>query len=566
MMRRRIPILAMMVVALSVLATASGLPVSGLYVDLEPNEALAVDSSAAHIGWALPPGVAQASFSIRLQQSGTLVGEFSCNPEVLDCSQSDAIPLAALTGPLAHSSSFAFQVKVNSTTGGAGSAWSDPFHFATALPAELPWPAPSGGGSASPVWAANATQNFVMLRRSFAVSASGEHLLSITAKGVPNRVPRGGENATKLLCAYKLWVNGMPVAVGPGRPIGNGSTIQNPAQQFDTVNVTGLLRVGGGAENVIAISAFYWNNQQEKQHIPATTSIAGDHDDMGGVLVLLRSGSAVVTATGDGGWLSFDRGDAVLSPWTPTSCDAECPHKPKPPKRCNFCYFTGGRFNWMHEHWDMRVAPQGWHQPGFTPDPAVWSPAVRRAAGFRRLAAKQARAISLVPHAPLAVRAVTPSGEGSFECAAGGGYCYVIDMGKEVQGGVNVTFKDGVAGHQVSVRASEVLLPSGAVQAHGTDESFHYNRWTLADGAQAVVSHEYVEARWWQVGNAPEPPGASNIMGWKTWYPYEAAGAARDDEASGTTSVSTDSAALGQVWELCRYTGRVGAMDVNTDR
>ena len=54
-------------------------------------------------------------------------------------------------------------------------------------------------------------------------------------------------------------------------------------------------------------------------------------------------------------------------------------------------------------------------------------------------------------------RAITPTGEGPFECSTGfdatgsasSGYCYIVDMGKEIQGGINITFARGVAGQEV---------------------------------------------------------------------------------------------------------------------
>jgi hypothetical protein len=170
----------------------------------------------------------------------------------------------------------------------------------------------------------------------------------------------GGANATKLLCAYKLWVNGVSVSAGPGRPTGKNSTIQNPALLYDTVNITSLIRYG--SENVIAIEAFYWNEAQEARLLPSSVmDIVGDEGDAGGVLVLVRNidtGETVV-ATGDqGGWLAFDRGDEALSHWSPPECQPLCPQA-KSGSDCKFCAFTGGRFHLFHEHWDMRIMPSG---------------------------------------------------------------------------------------------------------------------------------------------------------------------------------------------------------------
>jgi hypothetical protein len=319
----------------------------GLHVNREPNEALAVDPRGIVLGWAVPPGEKQASFNIRLQARGLQLDEYKCAAQAsINCSLSDSVPLATLAGSsLPEGGSFAFQVQLVDHKGAEG-AWSEAFHFATALPEG------QMGSVAVPVWSRNATQNFVLFRRTFKASTAGEHLLHITAKSVPNRMSGGGANASKLLCAYKLWLNGVSIAVGPGRPTGNGSTIQHPALLYDTVNITSLLR-RDGASNALAVEAFYWTNMQEKQYIKSTMAIDGDHDDMGGIMLLVRATQAgptaqAVVATGDDGdWLSFDRGDEALSPYDPRQgsdfCQRMC-HHAKKGNTCHFCLASGGRF------------------------------------------------------------------------------------------------------------------------------------------------------------------------------------------------------------------------------
>ena len=101
----------------------------------------------------------------------------------------------------------------------------------------------------------------------------------------------------------------------------------------------------------------------------------------------------------------------------------------------------------------------------------------------------------------------------------------------------------------------------------GTDESVHVDHWTLVAGEQTVVSHEYIVARFWQVVGAPEPPSSETVRGWKVWYPMNSPqnADAPDDSHTGQTMISSSSEELDAVWELCRFTGRTGAMDVNTD-
>ena len=497
--------------ALGSSSTAAPPAPTGVHINREPNEQLAAEGPL-HLGWHLPPEFrgSQRSFWVRLQQQD---GEQSnvdheCKPsaDIPSCSQSDGVPLEALTGKLSPGSSFAVAVRVVDAAG-ALSEWSAPARFATALPPG-PWP-----GGAVPVWAADPLQNFVLFRRSFEATGE-EHLLHITAHGVPMRRKNAGANATKLLGAYKLWINGLPVSAGPGRPTGHGSTIQAPAQLYDTVNVTSLLREG--EENVIAIASWYWTNEQEAAAVgPATITVQGDQGDRGGVMALMMTARGkVVAATGDSHWRAYSRGDEALLPAVPPpGCKQCCPHTAADPEAsCEFCTITGGRFQLMHEHWNASALPPShWRLPGFAPRrSADWAVPQPTATRLPRLVPKGARAIALVHHTPKAIRAITPSGAGSFLCRptpspapvcgwnstseaaaaaaaeaeaedvrADATYCYVVDMGVIIQGGINVTFSKGVASHRVSVIASELLIgmngfnsPTGAVQVDPLCEFF----------------------------------------------------------------------------------------------
>ena len=70
-----------------------------------------------------------------------------------------------------------------------------------------------GAQQPEPIWSSNATAQFVLLRRPFVLPKgydSQHAVLHISAQPIPNRLvgPRhGGSLASKLLCAYKLWVS-----------------------------------------------------------------------------------------------------------------------------------------------------------------------------------------------------------------------------------------------------------------------------------------------------------------------------------------------------------------------
>ena len=194
----------------------------GIHVSLERNEALAVEPNSALIGWAVPSlSAPHATFHLRLERlvnpmSATatavdLLGIFECNHSpVPDCKASHSITIQDVVGgALPSGATLAVSIRLVDRFGAAG-AWSPPFHFATRIEQRE-----GSLGDAVPIWTKNATQNYVLLRRSFALAPTAvgeEHLVSITAHGVPVRMPHAGENATKLLCAYKLCMWTQPSA------------------------------------------------------------------------------------------------------------------------------------------------------------------------------------------------------------------------------------------------------------------------------------------------------------------------------------------------------------------
>ena len=155
--------------------------------------------------------------------------------------------------------------------------------------------------------------------------------------------------------------------------------------------------------------------------------------------------------------------------------------------------------------------------------------------------------------------------------------CFVVDFGAIIQGGIVATFARGKAGQQVTVFAGEVLYSDGSVKwwEDFLNDTEYRAVYTLREGEQTIESHEFKEARYWQVCGAPELPTHAKVRGWRVWFPMgtdatavsNALPPAVPDEWDPAvfTSVRTSNASLNSVWELCRYTLRVGALDVNTD-
>ena len=174
------------------------------------------------------------------------------------------------------------------------------------------------------------------------------------------------------------------------------------------------------------------------------------------------------------------------------------------------------------------------------------------------MARKGIAGIRLDTVAAASFRLLPPSASGS---------CYVVDFGAIIQGGINATFANGKDGQQVTVFAGETLNLDGTVKwwEDNLNDTNYRDVWTLRDGQQTITSHEYKEARYWQVCNAPEPPTQALICGWRVWFPLGAVESRQYTHAAVPavpeawdpavfTSVTTSSPKLNSVWELCRYT------------
>ena len=330
------------------------------------------------------------------------------------------------------------------------------------------------------------TQQLVLLRRPFLFRPRGpagrrrDAVLHITAQPIPNRLggPRhGGSLASKLLCAYKAWVNGVPLGVGPGRPTGANSTREDPALLFDSVDVSAYLHRDAGRENVLAVESFYWTAAQEARQVgcpPGESAFCAggrstDLDptnprDVGGVLAWLDDGAggAPLLHTGDGGWSVWGGGDRALS----------VDHG-----------VTNGQYHQPHEFYDMRHYPDyAWRSAAALPPPssgaAGWV-APHIAPPFTRLSSKGIPGIRMETVAAASFRALQQRGEG----------CYVVDFGAIIQGGLDVTFLHGEAGQCVGVFAGEVLYADGSVKWWEDDlnDTEYRAVWTLRDGEQRIV-------------------------------------------------------------------------------
>ena len=223
------------------------------------------------------------------------------------------------------------------------------------------------------------------------------------------------------------------------------------------------------------------------------------------------------------------------------------------------------------ENLDMQNYPFGWASPGFKAG-GGWSAAAVAKPFVLPLTNRPARPVAVYERASLSVKP-HPG------CTS----CYLIDYGRELQGGVNLTFDCSAAdscaaGHKVTLLLSEELTPAGAPLVPMRTGNNFTAVWTLRAGKQAaVMQHEYDEFRYALVVNAPQPVTAADA---KAWVLRGMTSDDPDDQYGDTpmltatphrrpTAVakfSSDVAPLNEVWELVRHTlVACGGLDIDVD-
>lgn len=166
----------------------------------------------------MPP---QQDFKVQLRSpTGTVGGDL-----VVETNRSYAIPFATWRQGLGPSvgalqPGTSYQVMIapvlkNKTV----LDYSDPVDFHTQFTSDQ-------YNAVTPMWFQNTTAKFVMFRRVLERNALPDQVfLAITAKPSPDWIMPHGRNTSHLLCAYKLWVNSIPLGTGPGRKVGGAISV-----------------------------------------------------------------------------------------------------------------------------------------------------------------------------------------------------------------------------------------------------------------------------------------------------------------------------------------------------
>jgi hypothetical protein len=384
---------------------------------------------------------------------------------------------------------FTWRVMVQAASapiGGADAPWSAWSDNATLVPG----PAPGAAwalADVAPVWARNTSAELVLLRGSLRVPPGRSVAAAFAFATAQPQRSVGDEENGKLLGAYKLFVGGALVGLGPGRPgrcgpvcpvsHSPGNCSCEPEHVYDVLDVTLALAAAaaaGGGEAVLALQCFHAAAGPDSARVQLQ------------VTATLDDGSIIMAGTvpGDGAFSAMD-----ATSWMQPSCCTES------------AWFFGPQ-----ENWAMAREPVGWRLPGFAPAPADgWAPPVSAGAFFAPLVPK--------PTLPLVVASGLPAV--AVRSPAAG--VTVFDFGRELQGGLTVVLGANTpAGLQLALQFGEELKADGTVLFTMRTGNNYSGVATTRAGAQVIETHEYLEWRYAQVvelGAARPAPCATSALG-----------------------------------------------------
>ena len=473
-------------------------------------------------GWQLSSDCTGVQSAYRIVVTAALTRELAWDSGTVASNSSDNVACAVDLAPAT-----AYDVRVTATFG-AESYDSAAVPFATGADTSLL-------ESATAMWHHNRSAMFVLFRRVVEVRADMPTFLAITAKPSPDRQQAHGVNASKLLSAYKLWINGEPVGTGPGRKIGGGIAV-------DTYNISALVPAKAATTAIVAVEASY---------IPLHDDFDDNDDDAGVLFAVLHNGNgSLYTSLSDdnsSSWQCFDAAAAFNPQLGPNGVGAGTRYYVQPLEFLDAAKYP---HRWRTTTTTSSATGTQWTAPLTLPISAFGQPLLPRHAPPVVLDSVAAMTITPLPSAEQAST--------SFR--------YVVDFGRNFQGHVNVSFAaPSEAGRVVTVRLGEQLNGDGSVRYNMLTGNVYEFNWTLANVSagtlQTFVPHEYCVFRYAEVVNAPEEPSASRIGGWSVHYPLRVA----NSEVSTATTFDSSNETLNAVWNLAQYTLEATALDVNTD-
>lgn len=356
----------------------------------------------------------------------------------------------------------------------------------------------------------------------------------------------------KLLSAYRLYVNGVVVAVGPGRSDMANSWSNHSI--YDSVDVTLHLQAAwranpNAASVTFALQCYHHDDASAAMLLQAQVTYAGGEKELH-------------TIASDASWLGFDA-TPIYAPSGGMGGDVS----------------QSSTDNQPAENIDASLmdAVAGWQSGSFTPG-AGWAPSAPRTYTSPPQP-KMTLPVSFIPRLkPVEVTML----------AAGH---WFVDFGTEIMAGLTMNVIGGTKGVKMNIKLSEELLCKGCTSAKCNTCNYndttkavlfpmrtnnkYEETWTLGDGVSTIENHEYKLFRYGEITletnvssivDGDDAAARAAIIGamsfdlsaWVVRYPWSTASG---DEGHFNSS----NAMLNKVWELCKNTVKVTSLDSATD-
>ena len=507
---------------------------TGLRASTEGDSVMVDPLSPLKLRWAFScgrPTCAQAAFRAEIWERGagppTLAYDTATVPSAL---QAVVVP----AGVVHAATRYFWRVEVTLATPTAASTllpkathtqWSSNTTFFTALGAD--W------GGAEPVWVprnASGDQPMFALLRSSADIQPGDRVVSALAFATANAPTAQMEDdqkiPPKILAAYKLWVGGRLIGMGPGRArCGPLPCIHNPAfsveTPYDGFDVTKV--VTGAASASGRIDMFVTGFGIDQSHDPQPSGTAKVMVALRVVVVRSTAPTTLVLQTGKN-WRGMDASEV----YRPAGNSGSSKWYYYPQENVNAAAIPDG----------TPLSPTASARHKLIDENDRWAPVEVQAHFPAPLAAK--------PTSPAAVHTQTAVTVRKL----GGGH-YAFDMGRNIQAGLRLTLRplgSPPVPTNVTIRVAEELNSSSRLFWPPRTGLHPQMTWSFSptEEAQTLENHEYLEFRYGELVFSDEL-----ISGQHFEVTARVLRIPTDNNAG--ARVTTSEPALDAVWELSRY-------------
>jgi hypothetical protein len=434
-----------------------------------------------------------------------------------------------------------------------------------------------------PIWHGHAgpagRPQYVLFRKVFLLAPEAQvitrALLQVTAQASPAIGSVDTGNQPKLLGAFKVALDGHFLAMGPGRSLYG-------QQSVDQIDVTHLLSGSGARRHLLAVSSFH-SKQNRTSHYPWAPG-AGTPRLALGLQITTADGRTRVVAATDASWSSFNA-DPGINPSGNSGCIW---------------------YRQYQENLNMSAMPHAWWQlSNASGGNAGGSSNAVGGGGWGAVQLQPAfeSALTLKPTRPVLMSS------GRVRLLHRGPGHYILDCGREIQGGIVVRLRASMAreGQAMTVGYGEEVSdshvnPGTASHPHNNTipncsactvrccpmrtTNVFLSTWSLSSAATTIFEHEYKTFRYAELVGAPEGLTDADAESWIVRYPFgdeeatllqttpqsaaQPSGPRQQQLAwpgvpSGLTSLESADANLDAVFRFSQYTNVAGSLDTSTD-